>query len=252
MMFFTAATLLPVVLAGSLAGRAVDPPRALPERAIEGDRRWQPSLDFDKDGCYNVPAIDQWGNLAQGLSIHPITSPSGDCRDLSDLNNNNVYARQRCNNGWCAHAYAYYFEKDVPGHTHDWEHIVIWARDGRIQYVAVSAHGSYTVKHISEVRVDGEHPKVVYHKDGGSTHAFRFANSDDDNIENHTRHWFRGAVVSWNGFPNEDIRYKMANHDWGKANFDLREAGFPNLLQQSMPDGIIFDRFRDEGSPGWP
>jgi hypothetical protein len=209
-------------------------------------------MDFDKDSCYNVPAIGPDGRLSDGLDIHPITSPSGNCRDLSDLQSNNVYARQRCNNGWCAHAYAYYFEKDVPGHTHDWEHVVIWARDGRIQFVAVSAHGKYDVRRITDVRTDGEHPKVVYHKEGGTTHAIRFATSEDDNIENHTGRWFRGAVVSWNGFGDEGLRSKMANHNWGAANFDLREAGFPHLLEASMPGGIVFDRFRDEGSPGNP
>ena len=47
--------------------RAVNPPTALPQKATANDLRWQPSLDFDTDGCYNVPAIDKDGNIVQGL-----------------------------------------------------------------------------------------------------------------------------------------------------------------------------------------
>lgn len=47
--------------------RAVNPPTALPQKATANDLRWQPSLDFDTDSCYNVPAIDKDGNIAQGL-----------------------------------------------------------------------------------------------------------------------------------------------------------------------------------------
>lgn len=41
------------------------------------------------------------------------TGNTDSCRDATDLDNNNVYSRSRCNNGWCAHLYEYYFEKDV-------------------------------------------------------------------------------------------------------------------------------------------
>lgn len=106
---------------------APDPPKALPMRATANDRRWQPAMDFDTDGCYNVPAIDAEGNISQGLE-HNWVSASQDCHDASDLENNNVYSRQRCNSGWCVYIYDYYFEKDVAvqnfidvGHTHDWE-----------------------------------------------------------------------------------------------------------------------------------
>src|SRR5687767_6900435 len=105
---------------------AADPPAALPQRATTNDLRWQPSMDFDLDGCYNVPAIDTDGNVAEGLENNWVGLAT-DCRDRSDLENNNVYSRQRCNNGWCVYIYEYYFEKDVavpyfadPGHRHDW------------------------------------------------------------------------------------------------------------------------------------
>ncbi|OIW24551.1 NPP1-domain-containing protein [Coniochaeta ligniaria NRRL 30616] len=240
-----------------LHSRAVNPPTALPQKATANDLRWQPSMDFDTDGCYNVPAIDAQGNTAQGLP-HNFVGLAQDCHDLSDLDNNNVYSRQRCNNGWCAYLYDYYFEKDVAianfydvGHTHDWEHIVVWVRDDKAQYVAASAHGSYEVKAAADVRWDGEHPKMVYHKDGLGTHAFRFANADDDRIENAKGVWFRGALVSYNGFP-AGIRDKLFAHDFGSATMASPDSRFANNLNNARPEGITFDTGVDDGSPGTP
>lgn len=72
----TKATLLAVLAATAAAGPlpdhlenlarglifARDPPTALPQVATDEQLRWQPSLDFDTDGCYNTPAIDADGN----------------------------------------------------------------------------------------------------------------------------------------------------------------------------------------------
>ncbi|KAB5582999.1 necrosis inducing protein-domain-containing protein [Coniochaeta sp. 2T2.1] len=250
-------TAIPLDALQLLSSRAASPPTALPQKATANDLRWQPSMDFDTDGCYNVPAISAQGAIAQGLP-HNWVGLSQDCRDLSDLDNNNVYSRQRCNNGWCAYLYDYYFEKDVAianfldvGHTHDWEHIVVWVKDGRAQYVGVSAHGKYEVKAAADVRWDGEHPKVVYHKDGAGTHAFRFANAGDDKIENAKGVWFRGALVSYNGFPAR-IRDQLFAHDFGGATIALKDSQFANNLNNAKPAGITFDTGVDDGSPGTP
>jgi hypothetical protein len=146
-----------------------------------------------------VPAIGADGFLNPGM--HCTESPQGGCRDAVDLDNNNVYSRSRCNNGWCAHMYGYYFEKDTSGpacngHRHDWEHIVVWTKNDQPQYVSVSAHGGFLIKHANNVRWTGTHPKVVYHKDGGLTHAFRFATADDEAIENHRGVWFVSIPLS--------------------------------------------------------
>ncbi|CAI4217808.1 unnamed protein product [Parascedosporium putredinis] len=236
---------------------AIGPPAALPQRATANDLRWQPSLDFDRDGCYNVPAIDAYGKVAEGLP-HNWVSVSSDCRDASDLDNNNVYARQRCNGDWCVYLYDYYFEKDVAiqffldvGHTHDWEHIAVWVRNGKAEYVGASQHGNFEIKAASQVRWDGEHPKLVYHKDGASTHCFRFANAADDAIENHKGVWFRGPLISWNGFP-AGIRDILAAHNFGKANLALKDASFPGTLSKAKPSAVTFDVNLDVGSPGTP
>lgn len=81
---------------------AVDPPSMIPESASSGEITFQPVLDYDKDSCYNVPAIDLDGNIVEGLP-HEFVSNTEDCRDEADLDNQNVYSRARCNNGWCAY-----------------------------------------------------------------------------------------------------------------------------------------------------
>ncbi|KFH40944.1 hypothetical protein ACRE_083430 [Hapsidospora chrysogenum ATCC 11550] len=236
---------------------APDPPKALPQKATAGDLKWQPVMDFDKDGCYNVPAIDANSKIVQGLE-HNWVSASQDCRDLSDLENNNVYSRARCNSGWCVYLYDYYFEKDValpnfwdPGHTHDWEHIAVWVKDDAVQYVGASQHGEYEIRKASDVRFEGQRPKMVYHKDGASTHCFRFANAADDAIENHTGKWFRGDLVSYNGFPG-NTRSKLEAHDFGKASFALKDSSYQGQLDRAKPGEVNFDTGRDEGSPGNP
>ncbi|KAI1169775.1 necrosis inducing protein-domain-containing protein [Nemania sp. FL0916] len=239
---------------------ARDPPKALPEKATANDLKFQPAMDFDTDGCYNTPAIGPDGTINPGLDNND-TGLSSDCHDLSDLQNNNVYSRARCNNGWCAYLYGYYFEKDVTianipfdfGHRNDWEHIAVWVQNGEAKYVSASQHGNYQVKPASEVRWDGTHPKMVYNKDGLSTHDFRFANEDDDNIENATGQWFFGDLVSWNGFPSTSLRDKLVAYDFGDAVFALKDASFPGDLDKARADFIPeFDINTDDGSPGNP
>ncbi|KAK6072699.1 hypothetical protein SCUP515_07279 [Seiridium cupressi] len=251
-----------------------DPPAALPEKVTADDKKWQPAMDFDTDSCYNTPAIDANGNVAPGLD-HENTGLSTDCHDLSDFQNNNVYSRARCNNGWCAYMYDYYFEKDVaiqyfpldPGHRHDWEHIVIFVQDGVPKAVAASQHGDYETKAASDVRWDGNHPKMIFHlsaraftdagltldKDGLSTHCFRFANADDDNIENALGEWFYGPVVSYNGFPTTALRDKLMGWDFGSASIGIKDASFQNQLENARKDFVPgFDSGVDDGSPGDP
>ncbi|MFG2714198.1 NPP1 family protein [Streptomyces goshikiensis] len=100
--------------------------------------KWQPALDYDTDGCYNVPAIGPDGRISEGLG-HDNTTGERDCRDRSDLDNTNAYSRQRCNSGWCVYLYDYYFEKDVAvqnvadagGHVHDWGKATIGIMDSQ-------------------------------------------------------------------------------------------------------------------------
>jgi chitinase len=270
------------VLVPALPALAADPepPRALPQSATVGDLKWQPALDYDTNGCYNVPAIGPDGKIAEGLDNHNTTS-SHLCRDQADLDNTNAYSRQRCNSGWCVYLYDYYFEKDVAvehvadagGHRHDWEHIAVWVQNDQAKYVAASAHGEYQIKPADEVRWDGTHPKIVYHKDGGSTHAFRFATANDEPPENHYGDWRRSTLVSYNGFPS-GIRDKLFAHNFGGATIAIKDSEFAGNLDKAIPKDTTticvpappagsfcyeestprfpFNFERDEGSPGEP
>ncbi|MEV7890127.1 NPP1 family protein [Streptomyces sp. NPDC002817] len=221
------------------------PPAALPTNAESAEYTYQPAWDYDTDGCYPTPAIGPDGTVNGGLN--PTGSLSGECHDLSDLNNTNSYSRYKCNNGWCAYMYGLYFEKDqalanssIGGHRHDWEHVVIWVQNGTIQYVSTSAHGAYTTTATSGVRFDGTHAKIVYHKDGVSTHAFRLANSNDEPPENAKGTWQYPPLVGWNGYPS-GVRDKLVAYDFGSANFALKDANFASDLSKAKPSGISFD-----------
>ncbi|KLU88286.1 hypothetical protein MAPG_07273, partial [Magnaporthiopsis poae ATCC 64411] len=165
---------------------------ALPVRALAIEHQFQPVLDFDKDGCYYTSAIDPNGSRNPGLPAAGGVPPNclrAACREPNRLQNSNVYSRARCNNGWCAIMYEYYFEKDqvlcgsyAAGHRHDWENIVIFVRDNQVKRVAPSCHAEYS-KATNSPRLQGQRAKVVYHKDGGRTHCFRYATAADDKIE---------------------------------------------------------------------
>jgi hypothetical protein len=101
-------------------------------------------MDFDRDSCYNAPAIDALGNVNEGMDMK--TGRTDGCRSPAGLTN--VYARKRCNNDWCAYLYDYYMVKDVKksngkGHRHEWEHVIVFTFQGQAKIVAASAHGDY-------------------------------------------------------------------------------------------------------------
>jgi hypothetical protein len=235
---------LALVLASPATAFAAPPP-GLPGNADSLEQAYQPAYDYDTDGCYPTPAIGPDGTVNGGLN--PTGDLNGNCRDAADLENTNGYARATCNNGWCAYMYGLYFEKDqalpgssLGGHRHDWEHVVVWVADGTVQYVSTSAHGSFSVHERSVVRFDGTHPKIVYHKDGISTHCFRLATSGDEPPENHRGDWQYPTLVGWNGYP-AGLREKLSTYDFGSANFGLKDGSFASHLAAAKPSGIPFD-----------
>ncbi|MFI5630324.1 NPP1 family protein [Streptomyces sp. NPDC051664] len=221
------------------------PPTALPANADGLEQTFQPAFDYDTDGCYPTPAIGPDGTIAPGLNT--TGAVNGQCRDSWDLDNTNGYARYKCNNGWCAIMYGLYFEKDqavagsgLGGHRHDWEHVVVWVQDNEVRYVSTSAHGNFNVYGRDQIQWDGTHPKVVYHKDGVSTHCFRPANSGDEPPENHYHAWQFPSLVGWNGFP-AGLRDKLSQADFGSAVFGLKDGNFNYHLEKAKPANISFD-----------
>lgn len=133
----------------------------------------------------------------------------------------------------------------------------MWVRTStqKVEFVAASQHGNYEIKKASDVRFEGERPKMVYHKDGASTHCFRFGSAVDDKIENHKGVWFRGALVGYNGFPNVTLRDKLFGWNFGSASIAIKDGSFAGNLEKARPSEIGsggFDVNRDEGSPGFP
>ncbi|MQA07997.1 MAG: hypothetical protein GEU98_05460 [Pseudonocardiaceae bacterium] len=238
------ATILVIALPASAWA---EPPEALPSSVAEPDGKWQPAFDYDGDGCYPTPAIGPDGAVAEGLETSGAVN--GNCHDQSDLDNTNSYVRAKCDeNGWCAYLYDLYFEKDqavdgsgAGGHRHDIEHVVVWVNNDEAQYVSTSAHGDFSTYPSSGVAWDGTHPKIVYHKDGGGTHAFRLAGKDEE-PENHYGTWQYPALVSWNNFP-DGIRDKLTGADFGSASLGIKDGNFEENLEKAKPGDIEFDPY---------
>lgn len=223
------------------------PPPALPASASEMENRFQPAYDYDTDGCYATPAIGPDGALAEGLKLGG--DVNGNCRDLSDLDNTNSYSRTKCNNDWCALMYASYFEKDQAalgggsaGHRHDWEHVVVWVHGDSAEYVSTSQHKGFKVYESGDLPFEDTHPKVVYHKDGVSTHCFRGAKNDggDEPPENHKGAWQKPTLVGWDGYP-EGLRDKLSEGDFGSATLGITDSAFNGHLEKAKPPDIPFD-----------
>ena len=219
--------------------------QSLPQNADGLEQSFSPAYDYDGDGCYATAAIGIDGTLNPGLK--PGGDVNGHCHDAPELANSNTYSREKCNNGWCAVVYASYFEKDQAtlgpaaiGHRHDWEHVVVWINNNQVQYVSTSQHSGWKWYPSSQVRFDGTHPKVVYAKDGASTHFFRLANGNDDPPENVTGGWFYPRLVGWNGYP-AGLRDELMNANFGAATIKITDSTFNDALKNSEPAGIPFD-----------
>ncbi len=230
------------VISASAGSALAAPPQALPSRVDRLAWTFQPAYDYDKDGCYPTPAIGRDGTIAPGLDLGGASN--GHCRDPQDLHNTNGYARYKCNNGWCAIMYALYFEKDQAniafGHRHDWEHVVVWVRNGQALFVSTSVHKRFDVYRRSQIQWAGTHPKIVYHKDGAGTHAFRPATVNDEPPENHRRGWQFPSLVGWNGYP-PGIRDRLTGADFGSAVFGLKDGAFASHLEKAKPQSITFN-----------
>ena len=216
----------------------------LPESTTDFQKTFQPYFDYDSDGCLPAPAIDLWGNLNGGLKpTGPIT---GKCRD-DHLGKANTYSRAKCNNGWCGIIYASYFEKDEAspgiGHRHDWECMVVWVQQGADtpSYLSASRHGGFSTHPIADVPMNGPRVMAVYHKDGASTHAFRFAKWGET-AENDTGAWHQENLLTWDNLaPN--LRTVLNGSDWGDANLPLQDSKFNDTLNKAKPSDIPFNPY---------
>lgn len=272
-----------IALAFTMHGIAfAGPPPPLPASADELDKKFQPAMDYDTDGCYPTPAIGPEGYVNGGLE--PSGSLSGDCHETSDLDTANMYSRSKCNNGWCAVAYALYFEKDQVvtgadtfGHRHDWEHAVVWVQDDQAKFVAASRQRGFSIRPSNEILFDDNtHVKIVYHKDGPSSHALRYGGASDEPPDNDHGKWHYPGLVGWEHFPRAPvsidtcvpkfkgvpikgpgikcktpkieeklIRDILNEAEFGKAILRIKDryGSFNDLLADAKPAGVSFDPY---------
>ncbi|GKQ35754.1 NPP1 family protein [Streptomyces sp. A012304] len=223
------AAALTVGLAGSALAAA---PAPLPWQASAFQDKYQPYFDYDHDGCYPSSAVDPSGWLNGGL--RPVGDYGGDCRYMGRAN---TYVRSACDPTWCAYVYALYFEKDqgpIGGHTHDWEAVVVWQKRGSEapSYVSVSAHGGYSTKKFGSIERSGNRAKIVYHLDGWTTHAMRFAKTGEQAEAWADGGWDRPTLVAMDKLraSNPTAFNALWNKDWNwipgeGANFPLQDYG---------------------------
>ncbi|MFF6784957.1 NPP1 family protein [Streptomyces sp. NPDC012510] len=225
-------TALTAGLAGSADAAVLNP---LGWNASTFQNKYMPRFDYDSDSCFPAAAVDASGRLNGGLN--PSGSLTGMCRS-NHLGKANTYAQSKCQHGWCAYVYALYFEKDQCdptsitecGHRHDWESVVVFQKQGeeRPRYLAASRHGGYSTHPINEVPMDGNHVKIVYHKDGPSTHAFRFAKWGERPVAWGTGKWDTPALVTMENMAKTP-RDALWNSKWGLANFPLTNNLVSNI-----------------------
>ncbi|MEI5638737.1 MULTISPECIES: NPP1 family protein [unclassified Pseudoalteromonas] len=207
----------------------------------------EPVFDFDKDGCLPAGAISRTGKQNSGEPIGG--SITRDCRYESLLARSNTYHRYACHENdqgqFCGHLYELYFEKDQAlhffggGHRHDVETVAIWTHDGIVTHGSVSAHGTLETKPRSQLPMENGHLKVVYHKDGILTHAFRFAKPGEA-AENTYNRFVTPTIVSWyemtgDGISNQGMRDRLNQFSYGSASFKIRDGVFIRQLNNAKP-----------------
>lgn len=257
---FSRRLLLGVGLASMLMGAATfaETLDKLPEASDAQMRRFAVFFDFDGDSCYPSPAISTRVNgevvINGGMSVTE-SDPSyvSGCREFKQLNNTNTYHRRTVivKNGvtYSVRMYALYFMKDksLPGlqtevlgsaHRHDWEFALVWTTNDKLTHAYVSQHSGGDLKHFSELQFDAWCPecvKVVYHKNGPSTHAMRFADKNEK-AENHTKYWVKPPILDWWLMPSA-IQSKLNGSKFGHADCSVCDARFPYAISEQTPGG---------------
>lgn len=208
-------------------------------------------FDFDRDSCLASSPIIQDGTeykANEGLNVKNTGGLSDNCSYADQLATADVLYKNVCavSKSYCAQVLAVYTVKDMSGksagHANDLEHVVLWMKDGKVDEVGTSAHDGLKNKVVrlfprlsrySDNR-DYNSFTVVYHKDGGSTHALRPSTSAElkeyeiaynlEAAENPTERWFAPKLVNVDS-PNLPESYKavVKNGDWGSAKLKIKD-----------------------------
>jgi hypothetical protein len=243
--------LLAGALAASLAAPAHADHFARLDQALPANidiRSNHPVFDFDTDGCLPSAGISREGKQNGGLN--PSGSIAGGCRAPAFLDSSNTLHRHACVQSgadtYCGHFYALYFLKDQisalgGGHRHDWEHAAVWTKNGVVTHGGYSAHGKLINAAASSLPMESGHLKIVYHKDGVSTHALRFAGSGEV-AENTYGRFVTPQIISWqtlkgDGVSNATMRERLNSFNYGSASIPMKDSNFLNNLNTYRPAG---------------
>jgi len=233
---------------------------------------YAPVWDFDGDGCLPAAAISKTGQQNGGLKISG--SQTGGCRSSNFMARSNTYHRwntyQVGGTIYEFHIYELYFEKDQTffgswmgwlggkpgGHRHDVESVIIMFKNSQPTKIGVSAHGDYITRSWSSVPKSGTHVKVVYHQEGGLTHALRYAGQSENTAENPTKKWVTPPLVSWYHMGNF-IRSKLNTFSFGTASMKTIDGSFDKDVFKLFPQAegasttkypvYARDKFSEEG-----
>jgi hypothetical protein len=207
-----------------------------------------PVFDFDSDGCLPSAGVSRSGKMNGGLK--PSGSLGGSCRSSDFLNSSNTLHRYQCQTvaatTYCGHVYALYFEKDQlvanieSGHRHDWEFAAVFTTNGVITHGSYSTHGDVVTTAAAFLPFDNGHLKVVYHKDGVSTHVLRFAGANEA-AENPYGYFVTPVIASWfelygDGLSNSQMRTLLNGFNYVSANLPVSDGNFLNNLNEAKPD----------------
>lgn len=220
---------------------------ALP--SLEDISTTHPVFDFDGDGCLPSAGIGRDGQQNQGLDTGGGLTEN--CRANDFLETSNTLHRYVCKtvgtDEYCSHFYALYFLKDQTvdglggGHKNDWENVAVWTLNGSMTHGSYSAHGNLYTKQLSELPLENGHLKIVYHKDGGLTHAMRFAKSNES-AENPYGMFVLPPVTSWytitgDNVSNQEMRNKLNSYNYGSATIPVKDSNFLNDVNANRPSG---------------
>lgn len=224
-----------------------------PANVINGT---EPVFDFDGDGCLPSAGISRTGRMNSGLGLSGGLGTG--CRSNYFLNTSNTLHRFACTETargrFCGHFYALYFKKDQVfpffggGHRHDWEYAAVWTLDGNVTHGSYSAHGKLYTKPAHKLPFENGHLKIVYHKDGLLTHAFRFAKRHEI-AENDYRYFVTPTIISWSqmvgdGMSNSQLRHLLNSYNYGSATLPIKDSRFLDNLNKYKPQS--YPHFKQE------
>ncbi|KAF5687850.1 necrosis inducing protein [Fusarium denticulatum] len=222
----------------------------LDANADEDSLRYQPVLYSGKNNCSHAAAIYKNGTINPGIT------PYAGCHDKPRRDGANVYTRKRCNNGWCAYMYEYYFEASkflgLGLREPKWEHVVVFVKNNAIQHVAASAKGEYIRS--DKPLLQDSHPMMVYQQIIFlPTQGFQFAEKKHvEMVKKGRAKWYMGDLVGWHGFPSPELRKKLSTHDFGKAKFHLADEPFAKTLEEAAGKNVPGFNCQMDETPDMP